>query len=177
MASWPSVMSLRRWLRDWYEEHPEHATTAIALTSASAYALSYFWRYPVFMLPRRMLRNALGNTAAALGAARYIRDAPAIIRKRRIEDTALVASLIRECADPERLDALVDMALASGATVKAVVGGALHSHTKRGAVDALKVLGRRLLREDAAECSKEAAACLRIALERCGGDDAGWANG
>ena len=55
MASWPSVMSLRRWLRDWYEEHPEHATTAIALTSASAYALSYFWRYPVFMLPRRML--------------------------------------------------------------------------------------------------------------------------
>ena len=43
--------------------------------------------------------------AAALGAARYIRDAPAIIRKRRIDDTALVASLIRECADPERLDA------------------------------------------------------------------------
>ena len=43
--------------------------------------------------------------AAALGAARYIRDAPAIIRKRRIEDTALGAAG-RECADPERLDAL-----------------------------------------------------------------------
>ena len=113
--------------------------------------------------------------AAALGAARYMRDAPAIIRKRRIDDTALVASLIRECADPERLDALVDVALASGSTVKAVVSGALHSHATRGAVDALKVLGRRLLREDAAECAREAAGCLRIALERCGGDDAGSA--
>ena len=69
----------------------------------------------------------------------------------------------------------MDVALASGSTVKAVVSGALRSHATRGAVDALKVLGRRLLREDAAECSREAAGCLRIALERCGGDDAGSA--
>ena len=35
--------------------------------------------------------------AAALGAARYIRDAPAIIRKRRIEDTSLDSALGTRC--------------------------------------------------------------------------------
>ena len=48
---------MRRALRAWYAKHPEHATTAIALSSAASYALSYFWRYPVFMLPDHVLSS------------------------------------------------------------------------------------------------------------------------
>eukprot|EP00588_Corethron_pennatum_P003838 CAMPEP_0194288154 /NCGR_PEP_ID=MMETSP0169-20130528/36230_1 /TAXON_ID=218684 /ORGANISM="Corethron pennatum, Strain L29A3" /LENGTH=513 /DNA_ID=CAMNT_0039035069 /DNA_START=80 /DNA_END=1621 /DNA_ORIENTATION=- len=38
-------------LRIWYDFHPEWSTAAIAVSNSVAYALSYFWRYPVFMLP------------------------------------------------------------------------------------------------------------------------------
>ena len=110
--------------------------------------------------------------ASALGAARYIRDAPTIIRRLRIQETDLLARLVRKCAAPERLEALLDLAVASGASVRAVANGVLRLATERGAVACLRVVAKRLLREDAAEAARQTAGCLRLAIERSGGDDA-----
>ena len=86
--------------------------------------------------------------------------------ERRIED-ALLARLVRDCTT-ERLDALVDVALASGSTVKAVVGGALHSHTKRGAVP--QSAGKTSVKKTRLNV-QEGRGLLENALEQCGGDD------